>query len=103
MSVLHHCDNPPCCRPSHLFLGTPADNMADMDRKGRRRTGNCAGEANGRAKLTEAQVQAIRAEYAAAPRKVRIRRGSLSDIAARYGVTTTMIGYVVKRKFWRNC
>ena len=42
MHVLHHCDNPPCCNPEHLFVGTHADNMADRDKKGR-----ChAGEAN---------------------------------------------------------
>ena len=35
--VLHRCDNPPCCRPDHLFLGTPADNTADMIAKGRGR------------------------------------------------------------------
>jgi len=34
LDVLHHCDNPPCCRPDHLFLGTDADNMADMMAKG---------------------------------------------------------------------
>jgi hypothetical protein len=40
MQVLHRCDEPRCCNPDHLFLGTQAENMADMSRKGRARNGH---------------------------------------------------------------
>src|SRR5579863_7137496 len=40
MHALHRCDNSRCCNPDHLFLGTQADNMADMRRKGRGRIGH---------------------------------------------------------------
>jgi hypothetical protein len=57
--VMHACDRKLCCNPAHLSLGTHADNMADMQAKGRRK-GKNAGAENGRAKLTAAQVEAIR-------------------------------------------
>ena len=55
--VLHKCDNPPCVNPSHLFLGTEADNTADMLRKGRKAPTH--GELNGLTKLSQAQVSLI--------------------------------------------
>jgi len=86
MVVMHLCDNPPCCEPTHLKLGTRAENNADRDRKGRNRRPNQRGEAHSNAKLTDADVDAILASdepatvlgprYGVNPDHVRrIRRG----------------------------
>jgi hypothetical protein len=70
LQVLHRCDVRACINPDHLFLGTPKDNMDDMDAKGRRRTPSHNGEKNPFSKLTEEQAKTIRygsktaAEYA---------------------------------------
>ena len=81
MQVLHHCDNRPCVRPSHLFLGTQMDNIHDMIHKNRQAVGPALrhrqqGELNNRAKLTQVQVDYIRAST---ERPV--------DLANRFGVT----------------
>lgn len=91
MLVCHTCDNKVCCNPAHLFLGTPADNVADMDAKGRRRTIAPKGTANHNAKLTEADVLAI-------------RQSELSGrkLAARYGVDQSVIYSIKKRTTWRH-
>ena len=60
--VCHRCDNPPCCRPDHLFLGAPADNSADMVAKGR--ASAPGGTRHYAARFTAEQVREIRARYA---------------------------------------
>lgn len=61
MCVLHRCDVTLCCNPEHLFLGTHADNMADMKNKGRARQTfpRLYGESNPRCKLSDQQVLEI--------------------------------------------
>jgi hypothetical protein len=63
MFVCHRCDNPLCVNPEHLFLGTPADNVADMDAKGRRKCNPRKREDNGRAKLDNRAVELMRRLY----------------------------------------
>lgn len=65
LNVLHRCDNPPCCNPAHLFLGTNQDNSTDMKDKGRHGAKLHIdrwerGAARHNAKLTEGDVRAIR-------------------------------------------
>jgi hypothetical protein len=62
MLVCHRCDNPSCCNPAHLFVGTDADNQRDAAAKGRKP----AGSRHRLAVLTQEQAQAIRASRAAA-------------------------------------
>jgi HNH endonuclease len=98
MFVCHHCDNPPCIRPDHLFLGTSKDNTQDMMSKGRHGFELPAprpGESNPMARLTEAQVQQIRRIYV--PREM-----SQSALGRRFGVSQTLIGLIVRRKIWTH-
>lgn len=91
--VCHTCDNPPCCNPSHLWLGTSADNAHDRDAKGR--GGALFGEQNPASKLTAEQIEEIRRSYV--PRKV-----SQDRLAIKFGVSQTVIGSIVRDKTWRG-
>ena len=90
LDVLHSCDNPPCVRPDHLFLGTQLDNIADREAKGR--GGAAHGEHHGRAKLTEAQVRQIRAR-ATEPRGV---------LAAEFHVGIDAIKRILSGRYWSH-
>lgn len=80
--VLHSCDNPVCCNPRHLRLGTHADNMQDMHSRGR-----CTPFKGNRPKLSDEAVRAIRAasasavalarEFSVSPRTIRDVRNRL--------------------------
>lgn len=84
--ICHHCDVACCVRPSHLFIGSQADNMRDMIEKGRQ----ARGERVHRARLTADQVRAIRAST-----------DSERTLARAFGVTSTNIHHIRNRKNWR--
>jgi hypothetical protein len=108
LQVCHHCDNPPCCNPAHLFLGTHLDNARDKASKGRcnspkgEKNGmrlhperRPRGETHGSAKLTAAQVLEIRALYAAGGT-------SLSKLARQFGLGISPIFDIIKLKNWAH-
>lgn len=93
--VLHRCDNPPCCNPRHLFLGTQTNNMRDAVQKGRHSgPPRHTGQANRSAKLDEDDVRAIRALAA--------QRVNQDIIAAAFGVTQALVSEIHLRKIWTH-
>ena len=97
LACCHRCDNPRCVRPDHLFIGTTAENHADMVKKGRNAKGmrvSNPGERNAAAKLFEKSVKEIRRRYS---------RGCISQmaLAVEYGVNQQSISNVVRRQTWK--
>ena len=87
LHVMHSCDNPSCVNPEHLSVGTHDDNMQDMVKKGRARSG----EGHCNSKLSEEQV-------------LEIRRSTLSGrrLALIYGVSNSTIGKIRRRSIWKH-
>jgi len=92
--VCHHCDNPSCVNPKHLFLGTNKDNLLDAGKKGRL-SYPYPGVGGGNSKLTKEQVLEIRKLY---------KKGSMDhrELAELFNVTERTIAYIISRGRWRN-
>lgn len=93
LDVLHTCDNPPCVRPDHLFLGTGTDNIRDAQRKGRL-VGAGKGEQHHRAVLTDDDVRSIRRRFEAGT--------PMRQMAVEYRVSAVSIWSVIRRKTWKH-
>ena len=89
MSVCHSCDTRSCCNVSHLFIGTHAENMADMVAK--HRGVNLRGSDHGSSKLSEEDILKIRAS----------NRRQI-DIAAELGISQTHVSDIQCRKTWKH-
>lgn len=107
MFVCHHCDNPPCVRPEHLFLGTHQDNVDDMFKKGRgkratgeshgthtRPTSRPWGERHGLHKITADEARAVRA---------RVLMGEMQcTVAAAFGISQTQVSRIMRGTRWKH-
>ncbi|MGY8831285.1 MAG: HNH endonuclease signature motif containing protein [Pseudomonadales bacterium] len=93
--VLHRCDNPACVNPSHLFLGTNAENVKDMDSKGRRKVSVKLGSAHKNSVLTEDQVREIaHRHYEEGTTQLQLSR--------EYAVAHSTINHIFTGRLWAH-
>jgi|SRR6478609_1969968 len=93
--VLHRCDNPPCCNPAHLFVGTRTDNHLDKMAKGRNKPPpRHLGNTHPMAKLTEESIPRIRAALASGIGKQKV--------AAAFGVSKKTVLNIAAGRIWRH-
>jgi hypothetical protein len=88
--VCHHCDNPSCCRPDHLFIGTIAENQLDMASKQR----SPQGESHYMSKLTEVDVVSIRS--------LHLSGMTQAELGKQFHVHQSNIHHIVNRLTWKH-
>ena len=92
LCVLHHCDNPPCVNPNHLFIGSPADNVQDMIEKGRDPIQK--GELNPKSKLKDEDIPKIK--------EILSQGFYQKEIASLFGVSSTTINGINTGRYWSH-
>jgi hypothetical protein len=98
--VCHHCDNPPCSEPAHLFAGNAQANSDDCLAKRRK----ARGERQGFAKLTETDVLKIRELYGESLGRRRVGTGGYrhADLAQVFGVCEGTVAAITQRRTWTH-
>ena len=100
--VCHKCDNPACCNPSHLFLGTPADNSRDMANKHR----SALGEKNGMHNNPTGTNRGTRNHAAKLDDKLAMQvfkaKGTQREIGKRFGISQAQVGQIKRKVNWRH-
>ena len=94
--ICHHCDNPGCVRPEHLYAGTRLQNKADCVARGRHKLPPVMrGEAHPRSKLTKQQVIEIRRRY---------KEGGITyaNLGSVYGMSKRTIEHIVRGRSWQH-
>jgi DNA-binding CsgD family transcriptional regulator len=94
LQALHHCDNPACVNPAHLFAGRPADNVADMDGKGRRVNRPMRGSRHANSKVTETDVLQMFA--------LRLQGLTQQQIGNRFGISQVQVGNILRKNQWKQ-
>ena len=104
MLICHSCDNPRCCNPNHLFVGSALDNNHDRQMKGRNaplekifahlHPETYRGESNGNAKLTKDQVDEMRNLHADGK--------SIGAVSRLFGISETQARRIIHREHWRT-
>ncbi len=92
MLVCHKCDNPPCCNPKHLFLGTDLDNIQDRDKK--KRNKQCKGRNHYKAEIVEADVINIR--------NLNKEGMSQKELSKMYNLSQASISKILLRQGWKS-
>jgi hypothetical protein len=95
LCVCHRCDNPPCCNPRHLFLGTKGDNNRDRQQKKGSNLPSTPGERNPRASLTDAQAVGVMA-------RLLTGREQQKSVALSLGISVFTVNRIWLGKNWTH-